>query len=158
MIRGKRRKRGMDYSKTNYILNTIFKEENRKGEGHPYFYDNLRIAIIRQACVDYQRSNEKERERIEKFLLSSYGQWLSWDQGAYIIDKLHEPSIAEKTRRVRIYLGMNQSDFGKLLGTKIGIVCKMETGGINVAYHAKYIERVEKYYAEMKRKEGAANG
>lgn len=49
---------------------------------------NLRIGIINQAIDDWRRGNKKEKEIIEKWLLSEWGQFLSDDMGEIIIEKL----------------------------------------------------------------------
>lgn len=54
-------------------------------------YTEIRAAILRQAVKDYKKALEfrryAERAKLEKFFLSSWGQWLSGNIGEYLIDR-----------------------------------------------------------------------
>ena len=54
-------------------------------------YEPLRIAILRQAVVDYKRALKRKDPakiaELERFFLSEYGQFLSNYSGRYIIEK-----------------------------------------------------------------------
>ena len=54
-------------------------------------YTEIRAAILRQAVKDYKKAlelrNYAERSKLERFFLGEWGQWLSDNNGEYIIDK-----------------------------------------------------------------------
>lgn len=54
-------------------------------------YDLVRHAIIKQAIDDYKRAliydNRGKIHCLEKWFLSDWGEFLSGDNGAYIIEK-----------------------------------------------------------------------
>lgn len=130
-------------------------------EGSFAFYDELRIAIIRQAVVDYRTNlhrpnGEKQNEAIKKFLLSPYGQWLSGGMGEYIVERLHSPDLPEKSRQVRFYLRLNQKSFARLLRTNETTISCLENGKITFKKRTFVVERIEKYFEEMERQRGSA--
>lgn len=51
---------------------------------------NLRMAIINQAIIDYRQGNNQQRETLEKWFLSDYGQFISGDMGEVIVEKLRK--------------------------------------------------------------------
>lgn len=55
-------------------------------------YGNVRLAIIQQAIEDYRRALRKNDYRdikaLERWFLSEWGEMLSGDNGAYIIEKV----------------------------------------------------------------------
>jgi hypothetical protein len=53
-------------------------------------YLNLQIAIINQAMADWRSGDRRQKAKIEKFLLSDWGQALSNDMGEIIIEKLRK--------------------------------------------------------------------
>lgn len=61
-------------------------------------FENLRIAILRQAVTDYEKAltdcDKEEIEKLEQFFKSEWGEFLSDEHGDYI--------IAECKRRVNI--------------------------------------------------------
>lgn len=57
-------------------------------------YGNVRLAILRQAIEDYKRAlrNNKHHETkaLERWFLSEWGEALSGNNGAYIIEKVKD--------------------------------------------------------------------
>ena len=74
-----------------------------------YPYEDLRIAIVAKAVSDYRVALASDNERyikpLEKFFLSSWGQFLSGDNGEYIIDRCRaevKPKRRTPKRTVKI--------------------------------------------------------
>lgn len=60
----------------------------------PEGYEELRCAIVLRAVTDYRNAlkygKTYEVESLEKWFLSEWGQLLSHDNGAYIIEKVKQ--------------------------------------------------------------------
>lgn len=60
----------------------------------PEGYEELRCAIVLQAVKDYRKAlkygKPHEAKALEKWFLSEWGQLLSRDNGAYIIEKVKQ--------------------------------------------------------------------
>lgn len=50
----------------------------------------LRAAILNQAAIDYREGNKKQKEVLEKWFLSEWGQFLSNDMGEIILERLQK--------------------------------------------------------------------
>lgn len=54
-------------------------------------FENLRMAILRQAATDYikalKKDNKREAHKIERFFKSDWGEYLSGGHGEFIIDE-----------------------------------------------------------------------
>ena len=50
----------------------------------------LRSAILNQAAIDYREGNKKQKEVLEKWFLSEWGQFLSNDMGEIILERLQK--------------------------------------------------------------------
>ena len=57
-------------------------------EGEPLL--NLRTAIINQAVYDWHKGNKQQKESLEKWFLSDWGQFISGDMGEIIVEKLRK--------------------------------------------------------------------
>ena len=68
-------------------------------------WENLRAAIVLQAVKDYRKArkekNYSRKRSIKKFLLSDWGQALSYGKGQYIIDRLEKEPIKKKRNAAR---------------------------------------------------------
>lgn len=57
-------------------------------------YENIRCAILRQAVKDYKKAlrcgNRAEIKKLEKFFLGDWGEFLSINNGAQIIEKVRK--------------------------------------------------------------------
>lgn len=70
------------------------------------FYERLRAAILEQAIFDYKKALKKQNdstiEALERWFLSPYGEFLSDDRGAYIIENCRKcVDMKPKARNVK---------------------------------------------------------
>ena len=71
------------------------------------FYEMLRAAILEQAIFDYKKALKKQNEgcikALERWFLSPYGEFLSDDRGAFIIENCRKcVDMKPKSRNVNL--------------------------------------------------------
>jgi hypothetical protein len=72
-------------------------------------YGNLRVAILEQAIKDYKRAlrrgNNYKITALERWFLSEWGELLSGNNGAYIIEKVKKEIAAEQNANYCVCCG-----------------------------------------------------